>query len=66
MGFSITYLVTYIGYGSMNTQYECTTEITTTTDWSTVRGRDEIMFLVHHNLRKEFPKYKILSIEILE
>ena len=58
----MNYLIEYIGYGSMNTQYEDSLELETTYDWNRPAHTEDFMYLVHFNIKKHFQKFKIISI----
>ena len=62
----MNYFIEYIGYGSMNTQYEENLEIKTTLDWNRPAHTEDFMHLVHYNIKKNFLKFKIVSIQISE
>ena len=60
----MNYLIEYIGYGSMNTQYEESLEIKTTLDWNRPAHSEDFLYLVHQNIKRHFPKFKIISIQL--
>ena len=62
----MTYNIEYIGYGSMNTQYEESLELKTNLDWNRPAHTEDFMYLVHFNIKKNFSKFKIITIQLEE
>ena len=59
------YLITFLGYGAMGVSYESSIEIQTPYNWSHLGEVEELFFLIDQTVRKDFERYKILSIELI-